>query len=81
MKKVILIMLAVVFLSTVCYAKGSGSEDKSKSADEVEAVDLGLSVKWANMNVGAKKASGYGKIFGSIGFVAEMVAMLLGRLS
>ena len=63
MKKVFLIMLAVVFLGTVCYAKGSGSEDKSKSADEVEAVDLGLSVKWANMNVGAKKASGYGTYF------------------
>ena len=63
MKKVFLIMLAVMLLGTVCYAKGSGSEDKSKSADEVEAVDLGLSVKWANMNVGAKKASGFGSYF------------------
>ena len=63
MKKVILMMLAIMFLGTMGYAKGSGTEDKSKSADGVEAVDLGLSVKWANMNVGAKKASGYGTYF------------------
>ena len=42
---------------------GNGAEDKNKSAEKVEAVDLGLSVKWANMNVGAKKSSGYGTYF------------------
>ncbi|MCQ2310703.1 MAG: hypothetical protein MJZ64_03020 [Paludibacteraceae bacterium] len=30
---------------------------------DVEAVDLGLSVKWANMNVGATKPEGYGAYF------------------
>ena len=45
-------MLAVMFLAAVGHA-----------ADGVEAVDLGLSVKWANMNVGAKKASGFGTYF------------------
>ena len=52
MKKTFLIMLAVMFFGAVSHA-----------ADGVEAVDLGLSVKWANMNVGAKKASGFGTYF------------------
>ena len=52
MKKTFLIMLAVMFFGAVGHA-----------ADGVEAVDLGLSVKWANMNVGAKKASGFGTYF------------------
>lgn len=52
MKKTFLIMLAVMFLGAVGHAE-----------DGVEAVDLGLSVKWANMNVGAKKASGFGTYF------------------
>ena len=52
MKKTFLMMLAVRFLAAVGHA-----------ADGVEAVDLGLSVKWANMNVGAKKASGFGTYF------------------
>ena len=56
-------MLAIMFIGTAGYAKGNVAEDKSKSADGVEAVDLGLSVKWANMNVGAKKASGFGTYF------------------
>lgn len=63
MKKIFLTMLAVVFFGTVGYAKGNGTDEKAKSADGVEAVDLGLSVKWANMNVGAKKASGFGSYF------------------
>ena len=52
MKKIFVTMLAVVFFGTVGYA-----------ADGVEAVDLGLSVKWANMNVGAKKPSDFGSYF------------------
>ena len=52
-----------MFFGTVGDAKVNVSEDKAKSSDEVEAVDLGLSVKWANMNVGAKKESGFGTYF------------------
>ena len=63
MKKTFLVMLAVMFLGTVGYAKGEVTEDKAKSAEKMEAVDLGLSVKWANMNVGAKKASDFGSYF------------------
>ena len=37
--------------------------DKARTLDGVEAVDLGLSVKWANMNVGAEKDSGFGTYF------------------
>ena len=41
--------LAVMVFGTFSFAKGNGAEDKNKSAEKVEAVDLGLSVKWANM--------------------------------
>ena len=63
MKRFLLMMLAAMFLGTTGFAKVNGSEDGAKSTDGVEAVDLGLSVKWANMNVGAKKPSGYGTYF------------------
>jgi hypothetical protein len=63
MKKIIIMTLAVMVFGTVSFAKGNGAEDKNKSAEKVEAVDLGLSVKWANMNVGAKKSTGYGTYF------------------
>lgn len=52
MKKIFLMMVAVMFFGAIGHA-----------ADGVEAVDLGLSVKWANMNVGAKKASGFGTYY------------------
>lgn len=32
--------------------------------NEAEAVDLGLSVKWASFNIGATSPQGYGKLFG-----------------
>ena len=63
MKKIILVILAIMFSGTAGYVKGNVMEEKAKSTDGVEAVDLGLSVKWANMNVGAKKASGFGTYF------------------
>ena len=63
MKRFLLMMLVAMFLGTTGFAKVNGSEDGAKSTDGVEAVDLGLSVKWANMNVGAKKPSGYGTYF------------------
>jgi hypothetical protein len=62
MKKVLLLTLAVMFLGTI-YNKVNAADDKAKSSDEIEAVDLGLSVKWANMNVGAKTPSGFGSYF------------------
>jgi len=61
MKKVFLMALAVMLCGTVGDAKVNGTDDNDKTPDGVEAVDLGLSVKWANMNVGAKKSTGYGK--------------------
>jgi len=54
MKKKFLLMLAVMLL---------GVADRAKAADGVEAVDLGLSVKWASMNVGATKPTGFGTYF------------------
>ena len=56
-------MLPFLFLGTAGYAKGEVTQDNGKTPDGVEAVDLGLSVKWANMNVGARKPSGYGTYF------------------
>ena len=52
MKKTFLMMVAIMFFGAI-----------GDAADGVEAVDLGLSVKWANMNVGAKKASGFGTYY------------------
>lgn len=63
MKKIILMMMAAMFFVTVGDAKVNVVDDNTKSPDGVEAVDLGLSVKWANMNVGAKKSSGFGTYF------------------
>ncbi|MBR2150584.1 MAG: hypothetical protein IJ902_04260 [Prevotella sp.] len=63
MKKIFLMTLAAMFFGTVGDAKVNVTEDKSQSQDEVKAVDLGLSVKWANMNVGATKSSGFGTYF------------------
>ena len=63
MKKIFLMALSVMFLGAVGHAKVNGTDDGSKAPDGVEAVDLGLSVKWANMNVGAKKDSGFGTYF------------------
>jgi len=63
MKKLFLLTLAVMFFSVADQAKGDGREAPSTAPEGVEAVDLGLSVKWANMNVGAKRSTGYGTYF------------------
>ena len=63
MKKMFFMTLAVMLFATVSNAKVNGTEDEAKTPDGVEAVDLGLSVKWANMNVGATKDSGFGSYF------------------
>ena len=55
--------LTFFFVGAVGNAKASGSDNGSKTPDGVEAVDLGLSVKWANMNVGATKDSGFGTYY------------------
>ena len=62
MKKIFLMMLSLMFVGTV-HAKVNGTDDETKTPDGVEAVDLGLSVKWANVNVGATKDSGFGSYF------------------
>ena len=63
MKKISLMALSLVFVGTVGHAKVNGTDNDAKKTDGVEAVDLGLSVKWANMNVGASKDSDYGTYF------------------
>ena len=63
MKKMFLISLATMFAMTVGHAKVNVTETPAQTPDGVEAVDMGLSVKWANMNVGAKKSSGFGTYF------------------
>lgn len=47
-----------------CYVHNSFNETQSFSANPGQAVDLGLSVLWSNMNVGASKPAEYGKLFG-----------------
>jgi len=55
--------LSLMFVGAVGNAKVNGVGDESKSSNSVEAVDLGLSVKWANMNVGATKDSDFGTYY------------------
>lgn len=43
--------------------KNSAGDKTSVCAEETDAVDLGLSVKWASMNVGAKKPTDMGTHF------------------
>ena len=63
MKKFFLIALSLMFVGTVGNSKVNGNDNGAKTPDGVVAVDLGLSVKWANMNVGATKDSGFGSYF------------------
>ena len=63
MKKLLLMMLAITFCGTVGNAKVNVTNNKADASDEAEAVDLGLSVKWASMNVGAKKATDFGTYY------------------
>ena len=63
MKKFLIVALAVMSCWTVSYAKVNVTTPESTAPDGVEAVDLGLSVKWANVNVGAKKPSDFGTYF------------------
>lgn len=70
----IMMMLVYVLFTTVVLTScskdddpeiGGGDEDKIEQnlSKGVKAIDLGLSVKWANMNVGAKTPEGYGEYF------------------
>ena len=47
-----------------CYVHNSFNENTEFSVQVGNAVDLGLSVLWADMNVGASVPSDYGKLFG-----------------
>ena len=52
MKRITLIVLAGALLATSC--------DKGGPDFRLEAVDLGLSVRWASFNLGASRPEGYG---------------------
>jgi hypothetical protein len=58
-----MMMLSVILFGAAGNAKVNGTDDEAKTPNGVEAVDLGLSVKWANMNVGATKDTGFGTYF------------------
>ncbi|MBR5036959.1 MAG: hypothetical protein IKX69_07245 [Prevotella sp.] len=62
-KNYFLMALALMFIGSIGNAKVNGADGNAEARDAVEAVDLGLSVKWANMNVGATKDSGFGSYF------------------
>ena len=55
--------LSLIFFGAAGHANVNVTDNEDKTPDGVEAVDLGLSVKWANMNVGATKDSGFGSYF------------------
>lgn len=63
MKKIFLMALTLVFVGAVGKANANVTDDEAITPESMEAVDLGLSVKWASMNVGATKDSGFGTYF------------------
>lgn len=63
MKKIFIMALSLMFFGAAGHANVNVTDNEDKTPDGVEAVDLGLSVKWANMNVGATKDSGFGSYF------------------
>ncbi len=69
MKKYLL-TIAVALMTAFAFTACSSDDDddtpaspKDNAPKGVEAVDLGLSVKWANMNIGATTPEGYGDYF------------------
>ncbi len=60
MKKVFLALMAITTITLTGCEKG---KDDPKQNNGHEAVDLGLSVKWATCNVGATKPEEYGDYF------------------
>jgi hypothetical protein len=63
MKKFFLTTLVAMLCWTAGNAKVNGTEPEDNTPDGVEAVDLGLSVKWANVNMGAKKSTDFGNYY------------------
>ncbi len=63
MKQFLLSALTLILLGAAGNVKAVAADGGESTPGEVEAVDLGLSVKWANMNVGAKRDSGFGSYF------------------
>lgn len=63
MKK--LLFLATMVAVVAACEKNSKEEPQINitPSEDVEAIDLGLSVKWANMNIGATKPEEYGAYF------------------
>ena len=63
MKKFFLTTLVAMLCWTAGNAKVNGTEPEDNTPDGVEAVDMGLSVKWANVNMGAKKSTDFGNYY------------------
>lgn len=60
MKKYLIIPAITASLMIVTYGNASG---QTSNTTGVQAVDLGLSVKWADRNVGADSPSDYGDYY------------------
>ena len=60
---VMLFALAAPFVVTACDDDNEDEEGSSSSSSAGNAVDLGLSVYWADRNVGASSASAYGNYY------------------
>ncbi|MCQ2340448.1 MAG: DUF1566 domain-containing protein [Paludibacteraceae bacterium] len=65
MKKLFLTLMAVATITLTGCEKNSKDEPQMPltPSKDVQAIDLGLSVKWANMNIGATTPEGYGAYF------------------
>ena len=63
MKKVFYMLLCVASVALIGCKKDNNEPEPDQKENGHEYVDLGLSVKWATMNVGATTPEGYGDYF------------------
>ena len=95
MKKFLLVLLGVFYLNTfeqiqvkdASFKRNNydavGYNDNDKADNKPECVDLGLSVKWATYNVGARSPEEYGNYYawGEIDLKAEYKETSIGGLA
>lgn len=63
MKKIMMLLLAVMPLLIITSCEEKAYKPTGPMAYGHEYIDLGLSVKWATMNVGANRPEGYGDYY------------------
>jgi len=64
LKKHVLLFAAIACAATFSTSCNKHDKEEDKNPFDEYAVDLGLSVKWASVNVGATKEEDFGNYYG-----------------